>query len=133
MSRGFDHVPPSRDLERSENVIADAAVGLRSGSLATPRYTPSGGERFMKRVFVAVLALAAVATHAQLPPVKPGECPTDLDIQNIHTSLSAKVVPPKNASSLHRELAKAETCRRVGSKYTHDDWKRLEEVLRGFP
>jgi hypothetical protein len=45
--------------------------------------------------------------------------------------LSAKVIPPKNLAALYTELAKAERCPSVGRRYSYDEWKRLEAVLRG--
>ena len=62
---------------------------------------------------------------------EPASCPSELDIKNIHTRLSARVVPAKNTAALHTELAKAERCARIGGRYSYDDWQRLQAVLRG--
>jgi hypothetical protein len=61
----------------------------------------------------------------------PGSCPSELDIMNIHTRLSASVIPAKNRQALHVELHKAERCPSLGRRYSHEEWKRLEGVLRG--
>jgi surface antigen len=58
-------------------------------------------------------------------------CPSDLDIKNIHTRLSAQVIHPKNRAALHHELAKASNCRAYGGTYSYEQRKRLEDVLRG--
>jgi len=71
---------------------------------------------------------AAVSTTPVLPP---GSCPSETDIRNIHTRLSAKVIPAKNRAALYTELAKAERCPAVGRRYSYEDWKRLQDVLRG--
>lgn len=65
------------------------------------------------------------------PGLPPGSCPTETDIKNIHTRLNAKIVPAKNVSALHNELDKAERCPHGSRRYSHEDWKRLEAVLRG--
>jgi hypothetical protein len=65
------------------------------------------------------------------PVSEPGACPSDTDIANIHTRLSARVVPADNRVALQHELAKAQQCRAVGIRYSYDDWRRLEAVLRG--
>jgi hypothetical protein len=65
----------------------------------------------------------------QVPP--PGSCPSETDIRNIHTRLSAKVIPAKNRAALYTELARAERCPTLGGRYSHEDWKRLQAVLRG--
>lgn len=90
------------------------------------------------RKFFLLAALAIVgAVHANnaLPPVQyiagAPACPSDLDIKNIETRLSARVVPPDNAGSLHQEKAKAMTCRTAGGRYSQDDWKRMKAVTRG--
>ncbi len=84
---------------------------------------------------------AGMAAH-ELPPPRghqrgpaggaaPGACPSATDIGNIHTRLSARVVPARNRVALQQELAKAQRCIELGTKYSYDDWKRLEAVLRG--
>jgi hypothetical protein len=78
----------------------------------------------------SILFLFAGAAGAQSSP---GACPSDLDIKNIHTALSARVIQPRNAVALRSELAKAESCRSTGGRYTYEQWKRLENVLRGEP
>lgn len=82
------------------------------------------------RPFLPIFLLLAGAASAQSVP---GACPSDLDIKNIHTALSALVIPPRNALALRSELAKAELCRGAGGRYTYEQWKRLENVLRGEP
>jgi hypothetical protein len=82
------------------------------------------------RPFLPILLLLAGTAGAQSVP---GACPSELDIKNIHTALSALVIPTKNASALKSELAKAELCRASGGRYTYEQWKRLENVLRGEP
>lgn len=69
-----------------------------------------------------------ISARQVLPP---GSCPSETDIRNIHTRLSAKVIPASNRAALYKELAKAERCPAVGRPYSNEDWKRLKDVLRG--
>jgi hypothetical protein len=65
------------------------------------------------------------------PVLPPGSCPSETEIKNIHTRLSASVIPAANRRALYVELEKAERCPSLGRRYSYDDWKRLEGVLRG--
>lgn len=91
----------------------------------------------MSKFFLLAAFAMAGAAHASntLPPVQyiggTPACPSDLDIKNMETRLSARVVAPDNASSLHLEKAKAMTCRTAGGRYSQDDWKRMKAVTRG--
>lgn len=62
---------------------------------------------------------------------EPGACPSDTDVANINTRLSARVHPPSNVGALRAELSKAQRCRVIAGRYSHDDWQRLQAVLRG--
>lgn len=84
---------------------------------------------------LTVMLLAGVAHAQKLPPVEyidgtPG-CPRDLDIANIDTRLSASVIPADNRMALHQEKAKAVQCRMIGSRYSQEDFKRMQAVTRG--
>lgn len=84
---------------------------------------------------LGALAVAGVAHANGLPPVQYIDgvpaCPRDVDIQNIETRLSARVVPADNLSALNQEKAKAVRCRTLGGRYSQEDWKRMNAVTRG--
>lgn len=90
-------------------------------------------ERVVAPVTAGVPATAGVPDAGLLPPQGPGPgaCPGELDLRNIETRLSGQVVPAKNRAALYHERWKAQQCRVVGGRYGHEDWKRLEGVLRG--
>ncbi len=85
---------------------------------------------------IPYLCTAAALAADNLPPVQRTQygapkCPTDLDIKNMETRMSARVIPAKNRVALEAEHAKAHLCRRAGTEYTPDDWKRMKAVTRG--
>ncbi len=81
------------------------------------------------------LVISGAAVAQNLPPVEyvngAPQCPRDLDIKNMETRLSARVVPADNAAEVRQEIAKATHCRRMGLRYGPDDWKRMNAVTRG--
>ena len=95
------------------------SVDVQGNSLAAARSPPPQP---------APTPVGAPSAYQALPP---GSCPSETDIGNIHTRLSAKVVPAANRAALYTQLAKAERCPTLGRRYSHEDWKRLEGVLRG--
>lgn len=89
-----------------------------------------------KRMYLVVCLLAGGVAHGNgLPPVQyvngAPNCPRDLDIKNIDTRLSARVVPADNMAALHQERDKAVRCRTLGTRYSPEDWKRMNAVIRG--
>lgn len=72
----------------------------------------------------------SAAPSRQTAPA-PASCPSEVDIKNIHTRLSAKIIPAGNRAALHQELTKAERCLAIGGRYSYEDRRRLESVLRG--
>lgn len=84
---------------------------------------------------LALLGLTSVATGQDLPPVRYVDgapaCPSDLDIRNIDTRLSARVISPANEQTLRAERRKAVQCRQSNKRYSEKEWRRLEAVIRG--
>ena len=89
-----------------------------------------------KRIeILAALVVGGAAWATELPPVQyvngiPA-CPSDQDLKNIDTRLSARVIPADNRAALQQEKAKATRCRMTGTRYLEFDWKRMEAVIRG--
>lgn len=84
---------------------------------------------------VSLAAVAAASPAQQLPAViyvdgRP-QCPTDLDLRNIETRLSARTAKPGNQTSLRAEQMLAINCRMNGTRYSESDWQRLRAVVRG--
>jgi hypothetical protein len=100
-------------------LLVCGGVGAQASSVPMPAQSAANP---------TLLSQAEVSTRPSLPP---GSCPTETDIRNIHTRLSARVIAPSNRAALYTELAKAERCPVIGRRYTYEDWKRLEGVLRG--
>ena len=97
------------------------SVDVQGNSLAaTPPTVPQGA--------VAPAEIPEAGARQASPP---GSCPSETDIRNIHTRLSAMVIPAKNRTALYTELAKAQRCPAVDGRYSYEDWKRLQAVLRG--
>lgn len=84
---------------------------------------------------LAAMSLAGVVHAQKLPPVQYIEgspaCPRDIDIGNIDTRLSARVIAADNQMALHQERAKAIQCRMIGARYSQEDFKRMQAVTRG--
>ncbi|WP_048441785.1 hypothetical protein [Caenimonas sp. SL110] len=84
---------------------------------------------------LVTVVVSGAALAQSLPPVEyvngAPQCPRDLDIKNMETRLSARIVPADNAAAVRQELAKAAQCRRMGLSYGPDDWKRMNAVTRG--
>lgn len=98
------------------------SVDLPANPLAPARQLSAPAEALPKQ--------QSAAPAQQIAPT-PVSCPSEVDIKNIHTRLSAKVIPAGNRAALHRELAKAERCIAIGGRYSYEDRRRLESVLRG--
>ena len=97
------------------------SVDVQGNSLTATRSPPAQSAP-------APVTAPEASAHQALPP---GSCPSETDINNIHTRLSAKVIPAANRAALYTQLAKAERCPTLGRRYSYEDWKRLEGVLRG--
>jgi hypothetical protein len=41
------------------------------------------------------------------------------------------VVPADNQAALHQAKSKAILCRTLGTRYSQEDWKRMNAVIRG--
>jgi hypothetical protein len=84
---------------------------------------------------LASMVLAGAANAQKLPPVQyidgAPACPRDVDIANIDTRLSARVIAADNQMALHQEKAKAIQCRMIGARYSGEDFKRMHAVTRG--
>ena len=91
--------------------------------------------RVSHAVLAGVLLVSNQLASAALPALqyidgRPA-CPSDLDIRNLETRLSAVVHRASNEARVRQELQKATTCRQVGARYSEVDWKVLQAVLRG--
>lgn len=78
-----------------------------------------------------LLILPFVASAQTAIPPEHGNCPTDKDLSNIDTRLSAKVVTPKNQQALHTQRTLAIQCRALRGQFSHAQWERFNAVLRG--
>ena len=107
---------------------ATRSVDVQRNSVHAIRPAPLAPVPTSEQQHAPASQVPQVAARPLLPP---GSCPSETDIKNIHTRLSASVIPAANRRALYVELDKAERCSSLGRRYSYDEWKRLEGVLRG--